>query len=145
MPTPPAREAGLLVDDGAAFRAVYAQLLRAEGYDVAEAGDPTQAWTRLTSAPSRLVVLDLMLPPRGTPEEGSALLERILARDPAIKVIVVSGAGEGPLALSLVRRGAYDFLSKPVDPDVLLAVCARASARLALEDRVSELEATLAS
>src|SRR5262249_7187094 len=47
--------------------------------------------------------------------------------------------------LSLVRRGAYDFLAKPVDPDVLLAVCARAAARLALEDRVRELEASLAT
>jgi DNA-binding NtrC family response regulator len=145
MPAAPAREAILLVDDDGAFRTVYAQLLRAEGYEVAEAGDAAQAWARIASAPPRLVVLDLMLPPRGTPEEGSALLERILTRDPAIKVIVVSGAGEGPLALSLVRRGAYDFLSKPVDPDVLVSVCARAAARLALEDRVSELEASLAS
>jgi len=42
-----------------------------------------------------------------------------------------------------VRDGAYDFLAKPVDPDVLLAVMHRAAARLVLEDRVRELEARL--
>src|SRR5580700_7753963 len=120
----PRGEAVLLVDDDDAFRTVYAQLLRAEGYDVAEAGDAAQAWTQITRASPtssearngpvllargpRLIVLDLMLPPRGTPEEGSALLERILGRDPGIKVVIVSGAGESQLALSLVRRGAYD-------------------------------------
>ncbi len=141
----PAREAILLVDDDAAFRAVYAKLLGAEGYPTHEAGDAAQAWSVVARERPRLVVLDLMLPPRGTAEEGAALLDRILSRDPAAKVMVVSGAGEGPLALALVRRGAYDFLSKPVDPDALLAVCARAAARLALEDRVTELETSLAA
>ena len=42
-----------------------------------------------------------------------------------------------------MQRGAYDFLAKPVDPDVLLAVVGRAAARLALEDRVAELERSL--
>src|SRR6185369_7377453 len=77
--------------------------------------------------------------------EGAALAERLLAERPSAKVIVVSGAGETPLALHLVQRGADDCLAKPVDPDVLLSVVARAAARLALEDRVAELERSLAS
>jgi DNA-binding NtrC family response regulator len=100
---------------------------------------------RFTESGARLVVLDLMLPPSGRSEEGANLCERMLALRPATKVVVVSGAGETPLALSIVQRGAYDFLAKPVDPDVLLAVVARAAARLTLEDRVAELETTLAA
>ncbi|MFO0761857.1 MAG: sigma-54 dependent transcriptional regulator [Byssovorax sp.] len=135
----------LLVDDDAAFRDVYRELLSGEGYRVREAGSAPDGLAALRASDARLVVLDLMLPPSGRPEEGAALAESVLAERPAAKVIVVSGAGETPLALRLVQRGAYDFLAKPVDPDVLLAVVARAAARLALEDRVSELERSLAS
>jgi DNA-binding NtrC family response regulator len=135
----------LLVDDDAAFRDVYRELLEGDGYAVTTAGTAPDAVTRFESSGARLVVLDLMLPPSGRPEEGAALADRLLAARPSAKIIVVSGAGETPLALHLVQRGAYDFLAKPVDPDVLLAVVARAAARLALEDRVAELERTLAA
>ncbi len=135
----------LLVDDDAAFRDVYRELLAGEGYEVVPAGTAPEALARFESGSARLVVLDLMIPPSGRPEEGAALAEKLLAARPAAKIIVVSGAGETPLALHLVQRGVYDFLAKPVDPDVLLAVVARAAARLALEDRVAELERSLAS
>jgi DNA-binding NtrC family response regulator len=72
-------------------------------------------------------------------------MRRVLQRSPLTKVVLVSGTGDTPAALSLVREGAYDFLQKPVDPDVLVAVVARASARLQLEDRVGELETRLTS
>ena len=130
----------LLVDDDGAFRAVYRELLGDEGYRVSVAADEPSARKAFAAEKPRVVVLDLMLPPRGTPEAGVALLDEMLTAAPGTKVIVASGAGEAAFALSLVRRGAYDFLSKPVDPDVLSAVVARAAVRLQLEDRVAELE-----
>ncbi len=145
MPPSPALEPLLLVDDDAAFRDVYRKLLSVEGFAVTTAGSAPEAVAQFQKSSARLVVLDLMLPPSGRSEEGAALCERFLAERPLAKVIVVSGGGETPLALRLVQRGAYDFLAKPVDPDVLLAVVARASARLSLEDRVAELERSLAS
>jgi DNA-binding NtrC family response regulator len=135
----------LLVDDDAAFRDVYRELLAGDGYHVEQAGTAPEALARFEKSSARLVVLDLMLPPSGRAEEGAALAESLLALRPAAKIIVVSGAGETPLALHLVQRGVYDFLAKPVDPDVLLAVVERAAARLTLEDRVAELERSLAS
>ena len=132
----------LLVDDDAAFRTVYRELLGDEGYAVSVAADEPSARRVFAEARPRIVVLDLMLPPRGTPEAGVALLGEMLAAAPGTKVIVASGAGEASFALSLVRRGAYDFLAKPIDPDVLSAVVARAAVRLRLEDRVAELEAS---
>jgi DNA-binding NtrC family response regulator len=135
----------LLVDDDAAFRDVYRELLAGDGFTVLTAGSAPEAIARFDSSKARLVVLDLMIPPSGRPEEGAALADGFIAARPDVKVIVVSGAGETPLALHVVQRGAYDFLSKPVDPDVLLAVVARAAARLALEDRVVELEQSLAA
>ncbi len=136
------REKLLLVDDDASLRKVLAEVLRAEGYEVLEAANVAAAEAAFAHGP-RLVVLDLMLPPTGTPEAGGALMQRLLEARPLTKVIVVSGTGDTAFTLALVRKGAYDFLSKPVDPDVLAAVVARAAARLALEDRVGELETSL--
>ena len=133
----------LIVDDDPGFREVWRLLLEQDGFAVDEAGAVDDGLARLTAGDARLVILDLMLPPSGRPEAGAELCRKIIAHRPEAKVVVVSGAGEIPLALGLLREGAYDFLTKPVDPDVLLAVIHRAAARLALEDRVEELEERL--
>jgi CheY-like chemotaxis protein len=65
----------LLVDDGNAFRDGYRELLEGDGY----AGTAPAALSRFKSSGARLVVLDLMLPPSGRPEEGAALAARLLA------------------------------------------------------------------
>ncbi|HYV49583.1 MAG TPA: sigma-54 dependent transcriptional regulator [Myxococcaceae bacterium] len=134
----------LLVDDDAAFRKVYAGLLRDAGYEVREAADREGARKALEGEPPEVVLLDLMLPPDGTVEAGLQQLEQVLARAPGAKVVVVSGAGDTRHMLSAVKVGAYDFLTKPVDPDVLLVVVERAAARLGLEAQVRSLQATLA-
>jgi DNA-binding NtrC family response regulator len=137
------RERVLIVDDDPGFRQVWSELLDQDGFAVDGAGSVDDGAARFERGGARLVVLDLMLPPSGRPEAGAELCRRMVAQRPAAKVIVVSGAGDIPLALQLLRNGAYDFLAKPVDPDVLLAVVHRAAARLALEDRVRELETEL--
>lgn len=139
------RDTVLLVDDDAAFREVYRELLQSEGFNVLEAGSGEAALHSLRNSGVRLVVLDLMLPPSGRPEEGAAIARKILSDWPSTKVVVVSGTGDTALALRTVHDGAYDFLTKPIDPDVLLSVVERARARLSLEDRVAELEKSLAS
>jgi DNA-binding NtrC family response regulator len=137
------RETVLLVDDDPGFRQAWTRILASDGFGVIEASSAPDAITAFERHKPRLVVLDLMLPPSGTPEAGAELLGRMLTVRADAKVVVVSGTGETALALALVRRGAYDFLAKPVDPDVLSAVLARAHARLALEDRVRDLETTV--
>lgn len=133
----------LLVDDDRALRRALSDVLTADGFEVHEAASEPEALAAFEKRSPPLVVLDLMLPPSGAADAGARLLERMLAARPRTKIVVVSGTGETPLALSLVRRGAYDFLAKPVDPDVLSVVLARAAARVALEDRVDELETAL--
>jgi DNA-binding NtrC family response regulator len=134
----------LLVDDDAAFRKVYGGLLRDAGYQVAEAADRESARRAVEETKAGVVLLDLMLPPDGTVEAGLQQLEHTLAKAPGAKVIVVSGAGDTRHMLAAVKAGAYDFLTKPVDPDVLLVVVQRASARLGLEAEVQTLKRSLA-
>jgi DNA-binding NtrC family response regulator len=133
----------LLVDDDAAFRKVYGGLLRDAGYEVFEAADRVTARAAIDARAYALVLLDLMLPPDGTVQAGLEQLEQVLARAPGAKVVVVSGAGDTRHMLEAVKLGAYDFLTKPVDPDVLLVVVQRAMARVSLERQVEGLRSSL--
>ncbi|MCG8424759.1 MAG: sigma-54 dependent transcriptional regulator [Proteobacteria bacterium] len=135
----------LLVDDDDAFRSVYRELLGDIGYEVIDAGTADAARSAFTVRSPRLVVLDLMLPPSGRADQGAALCRQLLGEKPATKIIVVSGSADTQLALRVVEQGAYDFMTKPIEPDVLISVLGRAEARLRLEDRVAELETSLAA
>lgn len=134
----------LLVEDDAAFRKVYGGLLRDAGFEVAEAVDRPSASAAIDARSYPVVLLDLMLPPDGTVEAGLAQLREIVSRHPRSKVVVASGAGDTRNLLQAVRGGAYDFLTKPIDPDVLLIVVERAMTKHALETRIETLQSELA-
>ncbi|WP_342374955.1 sigma-54 dependent transcriptional regulator [Myxococcus stipitatus] len=134
----------LLVDDDAAFRKVYGKLLRDAGHEVVEAGDRPSARATFEARAFPLVLLDLMLPPDGSVSAGLEGLAALLDARPGTKVIVISGVGDTRHSLEAIRLGAYDFLTKPVDPDVLLVVVQRALARVALERQVEALRTSLA-
>lgn len=119
----------LLVDDDAAFRQVYSGLLRGQGYRVEQADDRDSCRVALARQTYGVVLLDLMLPPDGTISGGLEQLRTVLSASPQSKVIVVSGAGDTPTMLQAIRDGAYDFITKPADPDVLLTVVRRAMQR----------------
>ncbi|QSQ24653.1 sigma-54-dependent Fis family transcriptional regulator [Pyxidicoccus parkwayensis] len=140
----PAPHPLLLVDDDAAFRKVYGGLLREAGYEVVEAADRPSARATFEARDFPLVLLDLMLPPDGSVSAGLEGLAALLSARPGTKVIVISGAGDTRHTLEAVRLGAYDFLTKPVDPDVLLVVVQRALARVTLERQVESLRTSLA-
>ena len=109
-----------------------------------EAADRPSARAAFEARAFPLVLLDLMLPPDGSVSAGLEQLGALLAARPGTKVIVVSGAGDTRHSLEAIRLGAYDFLTKPVDPDVLLVVVQRALARVALERQVEALQSSLA-
>lgn len=82
-----------------------------------------------------VVTMDLGLPPdQDSVSEGFKLLEKLLELDPSVKVIVLTGQNDQANALRAIRLGAYDFLAKPVDPDVLSITVDRAF-------RMAELQA----
>ena len=74
-----------------------------------------------------VVTMDLGLPPdRDSVSEGFKCLEKLLELDPFAKVIVLTGQNDQDNALRAIRMGAYDFLAKPVDPEVLSLTVERA-------------------
>ena len=135
----------LLVDDDAAFRQVYGRLLRDAGYVVDEAHDRDTVTAAIAEHRYPVILLDLMLPPDGSVEAGLMAISEIATRDPQTNVVVASGAGDTTNLLQAVRRGAYDFLTKPVDPDVLLVVVERALTKYSLNREVAQLQDRLAA
>ncbi len=124
----------LIVDDDAGIQKQLKWSFD-ESYDVAVAADRAEAVAAMKRHMPRVVTLDLGLPPHtDTPTEGFAALEAILELQPNAKVVVVSGQDEQENAVRAIGLGAYDFCAKPIDPDVLSLIVARAHRLCELED-----------
>jgi len=88
-----------------------------------------------------VVTMDLGLPPdQDSVSEGFKLLERLLELEPMTKVIVLTGQNDQSNALRAIRMGAYDFLAKPVDPDVLCLTVERAQRLYELQQENRRLQ-----
>jgi DNA-binding NtrC family response regulator len=127
----------LLIDDEAAFQRLGGSFLRGLGHEVSVAGDGEQALAAFDRQRPELVLLDLAMPPHMDPEIGLELIVRF-ARVP---VVVLTGHGEHGLALRATELGAWDFLTKPIDPDMLRFVVARALRKARLDAELGALRA----
>lgn len=105
-----------------------------EDYEIHLAGDRPSALAMLRECQAPVVTLDLGLPPdAANASEGLAALREMLELAPRTKVVVVTGNDDREVAVRAVAQGAYDFYEKPIDPDVLRLIVARAHALAELE------------
>ena len=125
----------LLVDDEPAFQRLGAAFLRAAGHRVSLAGDADAALAQFRDVNPDVVLLDLAMPPHLTAEAGLDLIPRFA---PA-PVIVLTGHADHDLALRAAQLGAWDFLAKPADPDMLGFVVQRAVRKARLDAELREL------
>ncbi len=132
-------EAGhvLLVDDEPAFQRVGGAWLRNLGHRVTVAGDAEAAIRAFADARPDVVLLDLSMPPRMDPAAG---LELIPAFAPA-PVIVLTGHADHDVALQAMEAGAWDFVPKPIEPDLLRVIVARAVRKAKLDAELVVLRA----
>ena len=117
----------LFVEDDSLSRRAFAQILRAEGYEVAEAQNGVEALEILTTGAEvltkeafDLVIVDLVLPGL----HGVNLIHQIRARWPKMRIIVISGYlshGSGKVIL----EDFAEFIEKPIDPAALVAAVSR--------------------
>lgn len=103
-------------------------------YVVDLAGSRTEAVEKVSEFAYRVVVLDLGLPPdENGAAEGLKTLDEVLSEAPLTKVVVASGNVERANAVQSVAKGAFDFIAKPIDSDVLKLVIDRAMRMFELE------------
>jgi DNA-binding NtrC family response regulator len=125
---PPARV--LLVDDDPDFCEALSDRLRSHGFQVSVADRGPEALRLCREEPPAIVLLDLVLPGM----DGMAVLETIRREEPDAVVIVITGHGTIARAVEAMKKGAYDFVSKPIDPRHLEIVLGKALERQALRD-----------
>ena len=117
----------LVVDDDATFRTRLVRALSSRGYPTHEAGDVDTATARARELRPARAIVDLRMPGKSGLELISALMEI----DDSIQILVLTGYGSIATAVEAVRRGAIDYLSKPVDTEQILAVFDREAATVA--------------
>ena len=107
----------LIVDDETNIRRMLGALLRAEGFEVAEAQGGNQALLALDDVRPDLLLMDLIMPPGPT---GLEALGKLKEKDPSLPVVMMSGKAQLNDAVQAIKLGAFQFLEKPLTPEAVL-------------------------
>jgi two-component system response regulator RegA len=103
----------VLIDDDAVFSAVLARALNARGFTVDVANDGQRALALVRENAPDFAVLDLKL----GAENGLALIPQLLAARAELRILLLTGYASIATAVEAIKRGAHDYLAKPVDAD----------------------------
>lgn len=122
----------LLVDDEEGIRTVLGISLADAGYAVTTAASGEEALARFAERKPDIVLTDIKMPGLS----GLDLLERLKAADPEVEVIMLTGHGDMDLAIQSLKRDATDFLTKPVNDDMLEVALRRAEERISMRHRL---------
>ncbi|MFC1014116.1 sigma-54-dependent transcriptional regulator [Pasteurella multocida] len=128
----------LLIDDDMDILDSYQDLLRQEGYQVITCADPIDIVAQIPENWIGVILCDVLLPNIS----GLKILEDIIQRDAQIPVIMITGHGDVPMAVEAVKKGATNFLEKPISAENLLIQVAQALEKRAalMENRQWQLE-----
>src|SRR6185503_5651365 len=118
-PEPSSRERVLVAEDDAAQRLGLQQLLKSWGFSVEIAPDGRQALEKVAHDRPAIVLTDMLMPGMG----GMDLLKALKAQDDTdIAVVMLTAQGSVETPVEAIKEGAYDYLTKPVDPQRLRIV-----------------------
>jgi len=106
----------LIVDDEMPIRRILREILEFEQYDVEEASDGLECVAKVQREKYDVVIMDIKMPKM----DGIEALERLQILSPETPVIMVSGHGTIDTAVEAVKKGAFDFISKPPDLNRML-------------------------
>ncbi|MBL7808154.1 MAG: sigma-54-dependent Fis family transcriptional regulator [Saprospiraceae bacterium] len=106
----------LIVDDEVPIRRTLRDILEFEGYDIDEASDGLECIAKVQKEKYDVIITDIKMPKM----DGIEALERLQILSPETPVIMVSGHGTIDTAVEAVKKGAFDFISKPPDLNRML-------------------------
>ena len=106
----------LIIDDEQAIRKTLTEILRFEGYKIDEAADGEEGLKKFSDTAYDLVLCDVKMPKM----DGIEFLEKSRVINSDVPIIVISGHGNIETAVEAVKKGAFDFISKPPDLNRLL-------------------------
>ena len=120
-----ASERVLIVEDDNAARSGLTELVRTWGFLADSAADGEEGLQKVSQFRPSIILTDLVMPRR----TGLELLEAVREVDPGIAVILLTAQGTVETAVEAIRNGAYDYLTKPVDPQRLRILLDKAAER----------------
>ncbi len=130
----------LIVDDELSVRDSLAKWFHEEGYEVGTAEDANGALTKLAEKPWDAALVDIKM--RGT--DGIELQRRMHEIDPSLIVIMMTGYASVETAVTALKNGAYDYVTKPLDPDEIAHLVKKALAHKRTEEENVRLRETVA-
>src|SRR5246127_5470580 len=130
----------LIVDDELSVRDSLGKWFREEGYEIGTAESAGDALTRMAENKWDLALLDIKM--RGT--DGIELQRRLHEMDPDLIVIMMTGYASVETAVTALKNGAYDYVSKPLDPDEIAHLVKKALAHKRAEKENIRLLETVA-
>ena len=129
----------LVIDDEPGLRHTISLILREDGHDVEAVPDGASALASLATADASLIVCDVRMPGM----DGLTFLDRYRAAAGKALVVMMSAYGDDEAAIEAIRRGAYDYISKPFRADQLQLVVRKAIERESLRQEVARLSEEL--
>ena len=118
----------LIVDDDPKIRQILWRWLEKWGYGLTEANSATEALEIMLADPAQIVLADIRMPGH----DGLWLAERVRAKWPNTVVVIISGLSDLHSVEDARRKGAIDFVTKPVGREQLWQALERAHARLSI-------------
>ncbi len=131
----------MVVDDEKGIREALVQVFEYEGHEVRAAEDGPDALLMAESFHPDVIFLDVKMPGM----DGLDVLARLRTECPGALVVMISGHGTIETAVEATRNGAYDFLEKPLDTDLLLATLGRSLELKGLTDSIADLKSQVES
>ncbi|HEY4484767.1 MAG TPA: sigma-54 dependent transcriptional regulator [Nitrospiria bacterium] len=129
----------LIVDDEESLRFLLSETLQKEGYPIDTAGDGREALEKIQKGGYKIVLMDVKMPRLN----GLLALEKMKEKDPDLLVILMTAFGTRKVAIETMRKGAYDYFTKPFDLDEMRIVIKRAVERCRLQEEVKALRERL--
>src|SRR3982750_2139471 len=118
----------LIIDDEKSIRKTLSEILSFEGYKIEEAGDGEEGLKKFTEKTYDVVLCDIKMPKL----DGIEFLDKAKLANADVPVIMISGHGNIDTAVEAVKKGAFDYISKPPDLNRLLITLRNATDRTKL-------------
>ena len=125
----------LIIDDEKAIRKTLMEILSFEGYKIDEAGDGVEGLAKFSEKKYDVVLCDIKMPKM----DGIEFLEKAKLQDPEVSIVIISGHGDIDTAVDAVKKGAYDYISKPPDLNRLLITIRNAAEKKHLVEQTTKL------
>jgi DNA-binding NtrC family response regulator len=129
----------LVVEDDSSMSFFLSEAMKKEGYQVDAVASGEEAVERIAQDRFNLVILDLKLPSM----DGMEVLANIKATNPEMVVIMITAHGSKDIAIEAIRKGAYDYFTKPFGINEMRVVVKRALERGYLQDELRQLRETV--